>query len=461
MTRQAAIDAALRALDNGEFKKALARRVAIQSESQDPAKRPQLLAYLEQELAPSLEQLGFRCRTMTESASGALFLYAERHESRRLPTVLGYGHGDVVRGMRDKWAEGLDPWLLTERNDTWFGRGVADNKVQHSLNLLAQASVIEARGSLGFNAKWLFEVGEEVGSPGLHDFCRANKALLDADVLICSDGPRLNRTTPTIFLGSRGEYNLDLAITARDSAFHSGNWGGLLSNPGVQLCHAIASLVSATGRILVPELRPSAPIPADVRQSLSLLQIEQGPTTPLIDPQWGEPGLSAPEKVFGWSTFEMLAMGVGNPQAPVGAIPPTAWARCQLRFVDGVSAHEVVPGIERHLARSGFGMVKVEIAEPPMPPTRVSLANPWVGWAARSIKETLRIEPDLLPNIGGTLPNDAFACILGLPTLWIPHACASSRNHGPDENVPLEVIRQAARLMAGLYWDVGDRRWPP
>ena len=462
MTREGAIATALNAVDSGEFRQTMARRVAIQSESQNPEKRPELLRYLQEELQTALSGMGFECRLMEEAQSGASFLYAERFEGAGLPTVLGYGHGDVVRGMPDKWDAGLDPWVLTEREGTWFARGIADNKVQHSINLLAQASVLQTRGQLGFNAKWLFEVGEEVASPGLHRFCETHRELLAADVLICSDGPRLSEAKPTIFLGSRGEYNLDLSITARDAGHHSGNWGGLLSNPGVQLCHAIASLVGATGRIQVPALVPAAPIAADVKASLSGLTLEQGPAAPRIDPDWGEPGLSGPEKVFGWSAFELLAMGAGNPFAPVGAIPPTAWARCQLRFVEGVDIANVVPAIEAHLVQHGFGMVKVEIAEPPMPPTRVALDNPWVHWAVASIRDSVDLEPDLLPNIGGTLPNDAFALTLGLPTLWIPHAYAGSRQHAPNENVPVHIIRQAVQLMAGLYWDVGnmDREAP-
>ena len=34
------------------------------------------------------------------------FLYAERIEDRALPTVLGYGHGDVIRGLEGAWQRG-------------------------------------------------------------------------------------------------------------------------------------------------------------------------------------------------------------------------------------------------------------------------------------------------------------------------------------------------------------------
>src|SRR5690606_25870848 len=155
------------------------------------------------------------------------FLIAERFEGEDLPTVLGYAHGDVVPGMDAGWQDGLSPWQMTERDDVWFGRGTADNKGQHTINLAALAVVLETRGRLGFSARFLFEMGEEVGSPGLRDICAAHSDLLAADVLIASDGPRLSATRPTIFLGSRGNVTFDLTINARQGGQHSGNWGGL------------------------------------------------------------------------------------------------------------------------------------------------------------------------------------------------------------------------------------------
>ena len=96
--------------------------------------------------------------------------------------------------------------------------------------------------------KVLIEIGEEMGSPGLHEVCATHKELLRADVLIGSDGPRMAPTMPTIFGGSRGVVNFDLKVDLREGGHHSGNWGGLLANPGVILAHAMASLVDKNGR---------------------------------------------------------------------------------------------------------------------------------------------------------------------------------------------------------------------
>ena len=69
------------------------------------------------------------------------------------------------------------------------------------------------------------------------------------------------------------------ACKLRDGAHHSGNWGGLLRNPGTVLATAIASLVDGRGRILVPGLRPP-PIPANVRAALAGLQVGGGAGRP-------------------------------------------------------------------------------------------------------------------------------------------------------------------------------------
>ncbi|MGB0873900.1 MAG: hypothetical protein ACPGSE_01500, partial [Synechococcus sp.] len=40
---------------------------------------------------------------------------AERIEGADLPTLLTYGHGDVVRGQSGQWHDGLEPFVLSER----------------------------------------------------------------------------------------------------------------------------------------------------------------------------------------------------------------------------------------------------------------------------------------------------------------------------------------------------------
>jgi acetylornithine deacetylase/succinyl-diaminopimelate desuccinylase-like protein len=443
------------------MKSDLGRLVAIPTESQNPDRAPVLGEYLEQEMQPLLESLGFTCRTLTHPKARGPFLYAERIEDEGLPTILGYGHGDVIRGLDAQWSEGLSPWKLIERDGRWYGRGVVDNKGQHLINLSALRAVLETRGKLGFNAKYLIEMGEESGSPGLRELCSEQKELFKADILIASDGPRLNAERPTVFLGARGGVTFDLSINAREGGHHSGNWGGILSDPAIQLAHAIASITSPTGQIRIHEWVPKE-LPPAVRKALIGCEIDGGPDGPAIDPNWGEPGLTPAEQVFGWCSFDVLAMKSGVPETPVNAVPPSAWARCQLRFVVSIDQNDVVPALKRHLQRHNFPMVEVSLSRSEIfGATRLDPEDPWVDFALASIAESTGKKPALLPNLGGSLPNDIFADILELRTIWVPHSYPGCSQHAPDEHLPVSIAREGLTAMAGLYWDIGSGEAPP
>ena len=154
-SRESAIQSALTFFDGGGFQARLADLVAIRSTSQDPAAAPEVERYLADAILPWLERLGFAAAIHPNPRAGfGPILTAERIENPSLPTVLTYGHGDTVRGLEDQWTDGLDPWSVTPRGDRWYGRGTADNKGQHAVNLSALEAVIDARGGkLGFNVK--------------------------------------------------------------------------------------------------------------------------------------------------------------------------------------------------------------------------------------------------------------------------------------------------------------------
>ncbi|HEV2548651.1 MAG TPA: M20 family metallopeptidase [Stellaceae bacterium] len=460
MSRDAAIAAAEAYFDEGGFVRDLARRVAIPTESQNPARADALMAYLEGEMRPTLEALGFRCHIFANPRDAGPLLFAERHEDDAAPTVLGYGHGDVIRGLESQWLDGLSPWHLEERGERLYGRGTADNKGQHSVNLGALAAVLKSRGRLGFNAKVLIETGEEVGSPGLRELCAEHRERLAADLFLASDGPRVAPERPTLFLGARGIVDFRLSVNLRAGGHHSGNWGGLLANPGIILAHAIASLTSAKGAIRVREWVPKH-LPNSVRNALADIAVEGGADGPAIDPDWGEPGLSPAERVFGWSSFEVLAFKTGNPDAPVNAIPPSAFAHCQIRYVVGPDPTAFLPALRRHLDAAGFPMVEITPAEKGnFAATRLDPEDPWVTWAARSMKRSTGHPPAILPNLGGSLPNDIFSEVLGLPTVWVPHSYAGCSQHAPNEHLLKGVARSGLAIMAGLYWDLGGGDTP-
>ena len=149
--------------DNGSFINELNERVKIQTDSRSPEKLEESYKYLNENITPYLNEIGFDCKTFDNPETNAgPFLIANRIEDEKLPTIFSYGHGDVVPGYDSGWFKGLKPWEITQKGNKYYGRGTADNKGQHSINLAALKTVLKFRKKLGFNFKLLLETGEEI-----------------------------------------------------------------------------------------------------------------------------------------------------------------------------------------------------------------------------------------------------------------------------------------------------------
>jgi acetylornithine deacetylase/succinyl-diaminopimelate desuccinylase-like protein len=458
-TKDGALSSIRGYFDDGAYLAELAELVAYETESQDSSRKAELKRYLVEAMVPWLTSLGCTTEIFANSdPRGGPFLIGERIEDPAFETVLTYGHGDVIRAQTEQWREGLHPFKLVVEGDRAYGRGTADNKGQHLINLAALRAVLAERGRLGFNLKVIIEMSEEAGSAGLSAFFTAQKQRLAADVLIASDGPRSQADRPTMFMGSRGGVNFDLTVSYRDGAHHSGNWGGLLKDPATRLAHAIAAIVDARGQILIPEWRPTSLTPK-IREAIAACPL--GTREPPIDEDWGEEGLTPAERVFGWNAFAVLAMKSGVPEAPVNAISGSATAHCQLRYVVGTDSDDILPALRRHLDKNGFADVTVTPADREFfRATRLDPDHPWVERVRASIERSTGQAPIVQPNLAGSLPNDSFSEILGLPTIWIPHSYPGCSQHAPNEHVLLGTCRSALELMTALFYDLGAEPAP-
>jgi acetylornithine deacetylase/succinyl-diaminopimelate desuccinylase-like protein len=458
-SREQAIARALTDFDGGRFRDRLAGLVAIPSTSQDPAFSADIRRYLQDAIQPWLEGMGFAVAIHENPERGLPpILTAERLESPALPTVLTYGHGDTVRGLDEQWRAGLSPWRLVEEDGRWYGRGTADNKGQHAINLSALEVVLAERGgSPGYNVKLVLEAAEETGSRGLDAFVAANRQRLAADVLIGSDGPRVAPDVPTIATGTRGTFHFDMVVSLRPGGVHSGHWGGLTTDPAIVLAHALTSIMDRNGRILVRDWLPANGVPASVRSVLQGCPVGGGAEAATIDEDRGEPGLTAAEKIYGWNSFIVLAMISGSPENPVNAVAPNARAHCQIRYTVDTDPGTFALALRRHLDAHGFGMVRIENEGGRMAASRTDPAHPWVRRVADSMERTLGRYVQIVPNASGGLPGDVFVNNLGVPLVWIPHSYNGCKQHGPDEHLLIATAREGIAAMAGLWWDLGER----
>ena len=441
---------------DGKFFDKLSSLVNIVTDSKNAVSVEDLTSYYTDGLSDILTELGLQTEIIDNRIKGGPpFLIGKRIESSELKTILLYGHGDTVPLQEGQWFEEIIPNELKVIGDKIYGRGVADNKAQHLINLLALLSVLKIRKKLGFNLKIIFEMGEEIGSPGLFDLCEKYKDYFKSDVLIASDGPRVAVDVPTVFLGSRGAINFELEAKYREGAHHSGNWGGVLRDPGVRLSHALSIITDKYGKILIENWKPTS-LSVEVRDRLHSLPTTISETVE-IDENWGELGLSSNEKLFGWNSFSVLALRSGNIDLPVNAIQPSAKALCQLRFVVGTDTNKVISSLRDHLDQNGFNDIKI-ITENAInfEASRTNLNNIWLKKVEHILEKFHRGKIHVIPNLAGSLPNNCFTDILGIPTIWIPHSYKECSQHAPNEHVPIELLQNSLLLMTDLYWNLGS-----
>ncbi|MDQ3941996.1 MAG: M20/M25/M40 family metallo-hydrolase, partial [Actinomycetota bacterium] len=130
-------------------------------------------------VAKKLEEAGAEARIM--ETEGHPVVYAEVGDGAK--TLLSYGHYDVQPPEPlELWES--EPFEPTVRNGGLYARGVADDKGDVLARIQALRFYQEEHGPLPFKLKFFIEGEEEVGSPNLAPFVRANAELLSADACL-------------------------------------------------------------------------------------------------------------------------------------------------------------------------------------------------------------------------------------------------------------------------------------
>ena len=213
-----------------------------------------------------------------------------------------------------------------------------------------------------------------------------------------------------------------------------------------------------SGDQLVEGWRPD--VPRHVRDALVGVEREAGPGAPEIDDDWGEPGFARMEKVSAFNSFEVLAFTAGTPERPLNAIPPSARATCQLRYVLGTDEDDIVPSLRRHLDEHGFEVVRID--PPPASndgrfyASRTDPRHPWAAWVKSAVERGSNQECSVLPNSGGSNMTHIIQFVLDAPIAWFPLSYAGCSQHAPDEHILKPLMREGMRRVTGIYWDLGD-----
>jgi acetylornithine deacetylase/succinyl-diaminopimelate desuccinylase-like protein len=184
------------------------------------------------------------------TTAGHPVVYAEKIIDPSKPTVLVYGHYDVQPAdPLELWNSG--PFEPVIKDGKIFARGSCDDKGQVYMHVKALETMVKTN-SLPGNIKFIIEGEEEVGSPNLATFVKANKELLKADVILISDTSMLSMDTPSIDIGVRGLSYIEVEVTGPNRDLHSGVYGGAVANPITMLARMIAGCHDENNHITIP-----------------------------------------------------------------------------------------------------------------------------------------------------------------------------------------------------------------
>ena len=393
-------------------------------------------------------------RTEVMPTAGNPVVYGEKIVDPKAKTVLVYGHYDVMPvDPRDEWR--TEPFEPVVKKGRIWGRGADDDKGQLFMHVAAFEAMC-ATGTLPCNVKFMLEGEEEIGSASLYDFCRRNKKLLAADVILVSDTSMLSLQTPSITCGLRGLAYMEVEVTGPDKDLHSGLFGGAVANPANVLARLVASLVDADGHVAIPgfyddvrELTPAerrafnkAPFSlSEYKKSLSIGAVE------------GEAGFTTLERTGIRPSLDVNGIWGGYiEEGTKTVIPSKASAKISMRLVPNQDYRKISKLFEKHFRAIAPKSVKVSVKSlhggmPYVAPTDM----PAYKAAEKAIETAFGRKP--LPFYsGGSIPIiSGFEAILGIKSLLMGFGLAEDAIHSPNESFGLEQFYKGIETIPYFY----------
>ncbi len=435
------------------FVEELFELLRIPSISAQPSLHKEDMVRCAEWLAASLVKAGAD-RAEVMPTNGNPVVYAEKIVNPEARTVLVYGHYDVMPvDPREEWQ--TEPFEPVIKDGRIWGRGADDDKGQLFMHAKAFEAMCET-DTLPCNVKFMLEGEEEIGSANLYDFCRENKELLSADIILVSDTSMISMDTPSITCGLRGLTYMEVEVTGPNKDLHSGLFGGAVANPANVLTRLVSSLVDENGRVTIPhfyddvrELTPAereafnqAPFNMDdYKRALDIDEVE------------GEAGYTTIERTGVRPSLDVNGIWGGyTGEGTKTVIPSKASAKISMRLVPNQDFNKIGELFKAHFEAIAPKSVKVDVrflhgGAPYVAPTDMAAYKA----AEKAIVDTFGKKP--LPFYsGGSIPIiSGFEQILGIKSLLIGFGLAEDAIHSPNESYGLNQFYKGIETIPLFY----------
>ena len=381
-------------------------------------------------------------------------VYAEKIIDPKAKTVLVYGHYDVMPvDPVEEWH--TDPFEPVIKDGRIWARGANDDKGQSFMHVKAFEAMVNC-GELPCNVKFMLEGEEEIGSASLYKWCRDNKKMLKADVILVSDTSLIGWGTPSITCGLRGLCYMEVEVTGPNKDLHSGLYGGAVANPANVLTRLVASLIDENGHITIPnfydDVRELTPAERRAFNKAPFCLREYKKALEIGDVE-GEDGYTTIERTGVRPSLDVNGIWGGyTEEGTKTVIPSKASAKISMRLVPDQDYVKIGKLFEKHFKAIAPKSVKVKVrtlhgGAPYVSPTDL----PAYKAAAKALEETFGKKP--LPYYsGGSIPIiSGFEKILGLKSILMGFGLDRDAIHSPNESYGLDNFYRGIETITLFY----------
>ncbi len=266
-------------------------------------------------------------------------------------TLLIYCHYDVQPvDPLNEWTN--PPFEPTLREGEIYARGAVDDKGQCFYTALALKTMLQMHERLPINIKFVIEGEEESGSVGLSQLIPTKQEALKADYLVIVDSGMDSLNEPSITLGARGLVCFQISLQEADYDLHSGQAGGIASNPNRALAKLLSQLHDGDGKVTVPGFYDAvSPLTPSEKEAISF-DFDQQRYQKMFGfaPSGMEKGFSPHQAAWIRPTLEINGLWGGYTGAGFKTvIPAKAFAKLSCRLVPHQEPETIARQVKNYL----------------------------------------------------------------------------------------------------------------
>ena len=381
-------------------------------------------------------------------------VYGEKMIDENAPTVIVYGHYDVMPAEPFELWES-PPFEPEIRDGKIYARGADDDKGQAFMHVKAFEYLVKT-DQLPCNVKFMIEGEEEVGSPSLGEWCEQNKEMLKADVILVSDTGMIAQDIPSITTGLRGLSYWQVEVTGPNRDLHSGLYGGAVANPINVLAKLIAQMQDESGRITIPGFYDDVlEVSAEERELLGRapFDLEDYKKAIEIGDVQGEVGYTTTERTGIRPSFDVCGIWGGyQGEGAKTVLPSKAYAKISTRLVPNQDNEKIAILFKEHFESIAPKSVKVEVT--PLHGGQgyvCPIDLPAYKAAEKAYKTTFGKRPVPFRS-GGSIPIiSTFEEILGIKSILMGFGLESDAIHSPNENYPVYNFLKGIETIPYFY----------